>query len=227
MRRPVVIANFAITADGKVATRNHTPSTFTSRRDKQELLRIRAMGDALLVGRNTVAADTMRMVLGNRKLSAARRAKGLPSEPLRVIVSNRGNIDPSWKVFRSRGGRRIVFSTTRMPDAVRRSLLPLADLHLIDAPRVPIEDVLEALREIYDVRKLVCEGGPRLFRSLSEIGAVDRLYLTIAPLVFGGSKAPSLTGLPGDFLPFIERFKLKSMRPVGGECFARYDRVTE
>lgn len=223
--RPRVIANFAITADGKVSTRNRTPSQFTSERDKQRLLEIRAMGDALMVGRNTLAADRMRMTLGNRALQARRRARGRPSEPLRVVVSNRGDIDPSWKIFQFRGGRRVIFSTTRMSETTRQELLPHADLHLLDGRTIPIEDVLSALRTIYDVRTLVCEGGPRLLRSLVEIDALDTLYLTAAPIVFGGKTAPTLLGDSTDFLPSITHFTLESMRIAGNECFLKYARA--
>jgi riboflavin-specific deaminase-like protein len=220
--RPRVIANFAITADGKVSTRAHTPAAFTSPRDKRRLLEIRAQGDALLVGRNTVATDTMSLTLRDRALRAKRRAKGLPAEPLRVILSARGDLDPAWKVFQTPGARRVVFSTFQMPDATRGALLPLCDLHLLDAETIPLEDVLSALRGIYGVRTLVCEGGPTLFRSLVEIDALDTLHLTIAPRIFGGATAPTLTGTNPNFLPHIAHFRLASMRTAGDECFLRY-----
>ncbi len=220
--RPRVIVNFATTADGKVSTRNRTPSTFTSPLDKHRLLEIRAQGDAVLVGRNTVAADAMSMRLADRALRAARRAQGRPAEPLRVIVSASGRLDPAWKVFQPGGARRVVFSTFRMPDATRGALVPLCDLHLLDAKTIPVEDVLAALRQIYDVRTLVCEGGPTLFRSLVEIDAVDVIHLTVAARIFGGADAPTLTGTNSEFLKTIHRFRLESRRVRGDECFLRY-----
>jgi riboflavin-specific deaminase-like protein len=220
--RPRVIANFAITADGKVTTRTRSPATFTSPRDKHRLLEIRAMADAILVGRNTLATDTMSMTIPDRTLRAKRRAKGLPAEPLRVIVSHRGNLDPKWKVFQTPGAPRIVFSTTRMPTAKRRTLKPLCELHLFDLPAVPIANVLAVLRKIYGVRTLLCEGGPTLLRSFIEIDALDTLHLTIAPVIFGGADAPTLLGTNPDFLPSIAHFRLESMRQVGDECYLRY-----
>ena len=220
--RPKVIANFAITADGKVSTRNRTPANFTSPRDKRRLLEIRATADAILVGRNTVTTDTMSMTLPDRALRAQRRAKGLAAQPLRIIVSNRGNLDAKWKVFQSSGARRIVFSTTRMPAATRRKLEPLCELHLFDLKSVPIANVLDVLRKIYNVRTLLCEGGPTLLRSLIEAGALDVLHLTVAPIIFGGADAPTLTGTGAEFLPSIAHFRLESMRAAGGECYLRY-----
>ena len=216
--RPKIIANFAISADGKVSTRQRTPSTFTSPRDKKRLLEIRALGDAILVGRNTVATDTMSMTLPDRSLQAVRRAKGLPAEPLRVIVGGHASLDTRWKVFRTPGARRIVFGTSPMPEARRAKFAPLCDLHVFQH----IGDLLGTLRQTYGVRTVICEGGPTLLRSLVEAGALDELYLTIAPIVFGGKEAPTLTGTTAKFLSSITHLRLVSMKTFDGECFLKY-----
>lgn len=220
--RPKVIANFAVTVDGKISTRAHTPSTFTSKRDKRRLLEIRALGDALLVGRTTVSTDNMTMTLRDPALQAARVARGLPEQPLRVILSASGDLDPRWKVFRTPGADRVVFSTFHMPAATRAALAPLCDLHLLDADTIPLEDVLMALRRIYGVRTLVSEAGPTIFRALVEAGAVDEVYLTMAPCIFGGAEAPTLTGTRPEFLADIARFRLVSLREEDGECYLHY-----
>jgi riboflavin-specific deaminase-like protein len=220
--RPKVIANFAMTVDGKVSTRSHTPALFTSPRDKHRLLEIRALGDALLAGRNTVAIDNMSMTLRDDALQAERLRRGLPAEPLRVILSQRGRLDPKWKVFQTPGARRVVFCTSRMPKAKRRELQPYCDLHFYDAEFPPLENVLTTLRRDYQVRTIVCEGGPTLFRALIEAGAVDILYLTVAPRIFGGKDAPTLLGNAPDFLPSISHLRLDSLRVVGDECYLRY-----
>jgi riboflavin-specific deaminase-like protein len=222
VKRPHVIANFAITADGKVSTRQFTPTGFTRPADKRRLLDIRARGDALLVGAGTVAADSMTMRLPAEDLRAGREAQGRPAEPLRVMISNRGNLDPGGKVFREGGAPRVVFSTGRMPEKTRARLAPLADLWLFESGTIDLPAALQILRAEYRVRTLVCEGGPTLFRSLLEIEAVDELHLTWAGLVFGGAKAPTLTGLPGNFLPRIVRARLTAMESGDGECYLTY-----
>ncbi len=93
--RPKIHAHFAMTADGKISTKNLTPSQFTSPAVKARIGEIRARHDAILAGRGTVAADTMSMRLSSEKLRAARIKQGLPPEPLRVVISNAGKIDPA------------------------------------------------------------------------------------------------------------------------------------
>lgn len=220
--RPRVIANFAMTADGKVSTRNFTPTGFTSKADKRRLQEIRSLADALLAGAHTVATDRMSMGISASDLREWRRSMGLPPEPLRVIVSNRGTIDPGWKVFQTTGAQLIVFSTLKMPQKLHTPIAQRADLWIFNTPQVDLAAMLRILRSQYRVRTVVCEGGPRLFRALLEIGAVDELRLTWAPLIFGGARAPTLTGVPSQFLPATIRCRLKKMEVDADECFLTY-----
>lgn len=220
--RPKVIANFAMTVDGKVSTRELSPANFTSPADKRRLLEIRAQGDAVMVGRNTLATDTMSMTLPDEDLRKDRQARGLSQEPLRVIVSQRGRLDTSWKVFQAEGARRIVFATSQMPAAKRAELTSFCDLHIFDSEFPPLAEVLSILRRQYSVKTLVCEGGPTLLRSLIEADALDVLHLTIAPFVFGGKDAPTLSGTKPEFLEKITHCRLTSLQAIGNECFLCY-----
>lgn len=218
-RRPWIAANFAMTVDGKISTRAYTPSLFTSPADKARLQDIRATADAILAGRGTVAADTMSMGLSRPDLRAAREKAGKPPAPLRVIVSNSGRLEPEWKVFRSGGAPLVVFSTAAMPLRYRAALAPLCELHLFESRVVPLPAALRILREDYGVRRIVCEGGGRLFRSLADAGAIDEIFLTIAPKLFGGFDAPGLTGLPSTFLSEPLAFRIASWKRHGDEVF--------
>lgn len=222
--RPRIHAHFAMTADGKISTKNFTPSQFTSPADKARIGEIRARHDAILAGRGTVAADTMSMRLSNEKLRAARVLRGLPPEPLRVVISNTGRINPAWKIFQHTGSPIVILSTTRMPQKLRAALAPLCDLHLYESESVPIPAALLMLRCEYGVKSLVCEGGGELLRSLAAADILDEIHLTLAPVLFGGADAPTLTGLPGDFLPKPLDFRLAKTEPMNGECLLHFKR---
>ena len=75
-RRPFVAATFAMTVDGKITTRAFSPVDFTSREDKLHLLRQRALGDAVLIGRSTLAHDNVRLGLPDPAMRAEREARG-------------------------------------------------------------------------------------------------------------------------------------------------------
>ena len=214
--RPFVTANFAITADGRISTRNFTPSNFSSKRDKRRLVKIRAACDAVLVGARTLASDTMSM-----GIPGVRGKK----PPLRVIVSNSGRIAPALRVFQTAGAPIVIFTTKKMPAKTRAALASVADIFLHPTPAVNLALALAILRADYGVKRLVCEGGGTLLRSFAAADLLDELHLTFCPLVFGGTTAPTLTGVPGKFLPKSVQLKLIEMKRAGDECFTRWSVV--
>ena len=219
--RPLVVATFAMTADGKVTTKNFGPVDFTSREDKLHLFRQRALADAVLLGHTSLERDNVRLGVP-AELQELRIKRGQSRSPLRVIVSNKGRIDDRLKIFQSGISPIIIFSTKRMPAKNQEALRKTATLHLTNAREVDLAAMLKTLRDQYNVRTLACEGGPTLFRSLLEQGLVDQLNLTIAPYMFGGGNAPTLTGLSKGFLPASVHCSLIEMRTVGDECFLTY-----
>jgi 2,5-diamino-6-(ribosylamino)-4(3H)-pyrimidinone 5'-phosphate reductase len=221
LQRPFVIATFAMTVDGKVTTKNFGPVDFTSREDKLHLFRQRALADAVLLGHTSLERDNVRLGLP-AEMQELRVKHGKTPSPLRVIISNKGRIDDRLKIFQSDVSPIIIFSTKRMPRKNQEALRKKATLHLTDAEHLDLAAMLETLRDQYKVRTLACEGGPTLFRAFLKENLVDQLNLTIAPYMFGGAKAPTLTGLSKEFLPSSVHCLLVDVRTVGDECFLTY-----
>jgi len=222
--RPFVGATFAMTVDGKITTRDFTPVDFTSREDKQHLFRQRALADAVIIGHSTLKRDNVRLGVPEELRAERTKRKQTPA-PLRVIVSNSGRIDSNLKIFQAdpaKTGAILIFSTKQMPRDVRNALRNKAKVHVSEKRDVDLREMLRILRRDYKVRRVACEGGPILFRSMLEAGVVDELNLTIAPYLFGGAEAPTLTGLSKDFLPKSVKCVLKTMRVIGDECFLTY-----
>ena len=220
-QRPFVFATFAMTADGKVTTRSFAPVDFTSREDKLHLFRQRALADAVLIGHTSLKRDNVRLGIPG-ELQQARIKRNKTPAPLRVIVSNKGRIDSRLKIFQSTTSPILIFSTTRMPKQTQAALKEKATLHLTKSDKIDLAAMLGTLRSKYNVRRLACEGGPTLFRALLERDLIDQLNLTIAPYMFGGAKAPTLTGLSKEFLPASVHCSLIEMRTIGDECFLTY-----
>jgi riboflavin biosynthesis pyrimidine reductase len=84
-------------------------------------------------------------------------------------------------------------------------------------------DMAEGLRRIraeYDVKSLVCEGGPNVNATLLPAGLVDELHLVYAPKLAGG--ADPLTILSGPELDPPIDLGLISLHESGGYLFSRY-----
>lgn len=220
--RPFVTANFALTWDARISTRQGTSSDFSSPRDKRRLVEIRAGCDAVLASAKTVANDNMTMGLPGAALRAARVRRGQSEYPVRVLLTNSGRIDPALRLFEKSFSPIVIFSTTRMPARIRGALANRADVWLHDSAAVNLAAMLATLRADYGVKRLVCEGGAQIFRALLTAGLIDEVHLTLAPRVFGGRDAPTLTGIAGDFLLRSTHLRLRSVEAIDGECFLRY-----
>ena len=119
-----------------------------------------------------------------------------------MIVSNEGRIDTALKIFQSDISPIVIFSTTRMPQTFPESAARKSDASLERSRfRRSRLDAATIAHANYEVRSVACEGGATLFRALLELDLVDQLNLTIAPYLFGGRDAPTLTGLSKNFLP--------------------------
>lgn len=203
MARPWISINLAVSADGKISSVSRRPSNWTSAEDHARLKELRRGTGALLVGRGTLAADRMTLTA--------------PGNPWRCVVSRSGRFDPDHPLFHTPGGPIHLLATEgEAPDMPgcqghRGSLVEfLATLHASGIDRVH------------------CEGGGSLVKALAELDAIDEIHLTwVGHTLFGGAKAPTLTGVPGEFLPASRRYQLDVFdpRPEYGECFLTYRRT--
>lgn len=221
--RSRVVVHFAVTADGKVSTAAGTPAQFTSARDKQRLLEVRSENDAIMVARGTLERDRMSLGLPDGDLRDRRAQRGLAKEPLRVIISGNGQLNPDLPLFKHRGAPIVLYTTRRMPSSKKTELETQLTVHMAGEQQVNLAYVLHHLFTTYRVRSLVCEGGPTLVRSLAHAGLIDRIILTVAAKLFGGSSAPTLTGLPGEFLPASRRFRLVRTDIGDNEFYLTYE----
>jgi 5-amino-6-(5-phosphoribosylamino)uracil reductase len=223
--QPHVVLNMAMTADGKIATANREISSFGSRFDHRNLYSIRSQADAVLCGARTVQAEDADLGVGPEEFRRARLRRGLAVENSRVVVSSSGSVDPSGRVFHESTTPTLVFVSSR----ALRKLGSLGDLNaeccVCGTERVDLKAALAWLRETYQAKRVVCEGGAELNDSMFRAELVDEIFLTVCPLVFGGRTAPTISeGTGFARLGDAAQFELVSIRRVEGEAFLHYRR---
>jgi riboflavin-specific deaminase-like protein len=222
--RPLVTVHFAVTIDGKASTVGHTPAQFTSSRDKRRLLEVRSQNDAILVAKGTLEKDRMSLGLPDQEFRDERLRRGASAEPLRVIISASGEISSDLPIFKSSGAPIVLYTTSRIAESKRIELESKLTIYEAGKDQVDLAYLLSHLFSHYQVRTVVCEGGPTLVRSLAEIDVIDKIVLTIAAKLFGGRLAPAMTGPPGDFLPASRHFRLVNTEIGDNEFYLTYER---
>ena len=60
----------------------------------------------------------------------------------------------------------------------------------LEPDALTLPNVMRALWSDFDVRSLLCEGGPTVFTALVRERLVDELWLTLAAKLTGGGAAP-------------------------------------
>lgn len=223
---PFVLVNMAMTADGKIATANRAVSSFGSARDHEHLLALRVTADAVMAGARTVDSTPINLGPGPAKFRRRRLERGLAEYPLRVIVSRSGSVNPRAKIFQYRFSP-IVILTTRCAGASRlKRLRSVADaVKICGRNEINFDAAFRWLRREWQVRRLLCEGGGELNAALIRAGLVDELHLTICPKIFGDRGAPTIADGRGfSSLAAAERFKVKSVRQIGGELFTVFEK---
>ena len=186
--RPLVTAKFAMSLDGKIATRTGDSKWITGEESRRYVHELRARSDAIMAGIGTVIADDPQLT--------ARRPDGtpLPRQPLRVVVDSSGRIPLESTLLRQPGETLIAASggSEEKLAHLEEAGAKILTLSALDG-RV---DLLVLLTELGDrgVTSVFVEGGATLLGSLFDAGLVDRVVAFVAPVIIGGDSALSPVG---------------------------------
>jgi 2,5-diamino-6-(ribosylamino)-4(3H)-pyrimidinone 5'-phosphate reductase len=224
---PFIFVNIAITADGKIAPANRHFIPFSSKRDQQHLLELRTQADAIMSGARTVDLTGVTLGTGGAKYRRMRLKNGFAEQPVRIVPSGRGTLDPNSEIFK-RGSAPLIILTTEAADEHRiKTFRDLADeVKVCGKNRIDFVLAFEWLREKWKVKRLLCEGGGEINAALFEADLVDELHLTISPLtILGGRSAPTLSdGVGIEHLADATKLRIHSKRRIGDELFLIYRR---
>jgi len=217
MERPFVFINSAMSADGKISSYLHQQVRISGREDRDRVALLRAESDAVMVGVGTVLADDPGLRVKAPHLRRGRSDRGLPEEPLRVVVDSRGRTPPSAEVL----GEGCIIAVSRA--APEERLAPLRDeceIVVAGDEKVDLSELMSVLKK-KGVRRVMVEGGATLNWSLMEAGLVDEISTYIGPLIIGGTGAPTLVDGSG-FSDDYPKLELLSVEPLEGGVLLRW-----
>ncbi|HSG48591.1 MAG TPA: RibD family protein [Longimicrobiales bacterium] len=207
-RAAFVVGQLGQSLDGRIATESGHSHFINGPEDIRRLHRLRALSDAVVVGAGTVLSDDPRLTV--------REVEG--PHPVRVILDPSGRAGPARNVFtdgaaptlwiRAEGGG------SRAPGADAGSVArdtggPAPGVEVVALPAGPgggfaPSAVLAALAA-RGLRRVLVEGGGETVSRFLAAGALDRLHVSVAPLILG-------SGRPGIRLPPVETLE-QAMRP--------------
>lgn len=212
-RSRFVVGQLGQSLDGRIATVEGHSHYINGPEDIHRLHALRALVDAVVVGARTVASDDPRLTV--------RHVEG--PDPTRVVLDPSGRLDPGLGVFQdgeaptlwvqaeeesaetssARAGRR---RTGIDPSThVQIATLPLSDEGFAPAA------VLELLTG-HGLERVLVEGGGRTVSSFLAAGVLDRLHISVAPLLIGSGRPsitlPEVASLEEAMRPPVRHFRL-------------------
>ncbi len=221
--RPRVFVNVAMSADGKISTKERRQVRISGTNDFVRVDRIKAESDCVMVGIGTVLADNPSLTVKSPDLRAVRREGGRDEDPIRVVVDSHARTPPDADILRKGTGRRIIAVAESAPRERVENLMKSGTVVVAGKTTVDLEKLLDILYQ-YGVRRLMVEGGGTLIWSLISQGLVDEMYTYIGSMIIGGKDAPT----PADGQGFLNeadfiRLRLRDAEPVDDGLLVRWD----
>jgi 5-amino-6-(5-phosphoribosylamino)uracil reductase len=217
--RPYTMLSCSVSLDGYLGDR--TPRLALSNdADFDRVDEVRASCDAIMVGAVTVRTDNPRLLVRSQARRQERQARGLAPSPMKITVTERGDLDAESNFFTAGEVEKLVYtSSPRVRDA--RARLGLVATVVDGGRRVRMRRLAEDLAD-RGVDRLMVEGGGVVHTQFLSGDLVDELQLVVAPFFVGDSRAPRFV-TDGRF-PWNaqQRAKLAEVRQLGDVVLLRY-----
>ena len=203
-------------ADGAVAV-DGLSSGLGGEADLRALSRLRGAHDVSLVGAGTVRDEGYVPLTGGADRQADRRARGLRHAPRLAVVTASGRLAPDLEVFSDPAEPPIVLTSRGADRDALAAIDDRAEVHVVADTDLDAATIITALAEL-GLRRVLCEGGPRLNQVMLAGGRIDEVFLTVAPTLVGG---PASRIIGGD-TEVATRLTLVSAYEHGGDLLLRY-----
>ncbi len=180
----IAVAQLGQSLDGRIATVTGRSHYITGPEDIVRLHRLRALVDAVVVGVGTVAADDPRLTV--------REVEG--ENPVRVVLDPRGRIPGRARVLRDGAAPTLVLQGARAERPPRGKGFEVVTAMPGEASTGPAfhpAAVLDLLRR-RGLRRVLVEGGGVTVSRFLQAGVLQRLHVTVAPLLIGSGR-PAFT----------------------------------
>jgi len=204
MNRPFTFINSAMSADGKISTKERKQVRISGDIDFDRMDELRASSDAIMVGVGTVLADDPSLTVKSKSRRDVRKNAGLDEDPIRIVVDSKARTPLDADIFKKGTGMRIVAVSSSAPKGNVDALSEKATIITAGNEKVDLVLRMDQLSSM-GIQRLMVEGGATLNWGLLSNGLVDEVFSFIGNIFIGGNSSPTLIDgegfLKGDLLP--------------------------
>ena len=211
-----VTLKLATSLDGRIATSAGESRWITGAAAREQVHRLRAEHDAVVVGIGTALADDPELT--------ARLPGYAGLQPARVVLDSRQRLSPQSRLARTANDIPTYVVATGAPDPTLMAAgVRVVRLERLHDGRTGARATVEALANL-GLQRLFVEGGGEVAASFVGAGLVDAIEWFRAPIVIGGEGRPGVGALAIAALAQAPHFRRVEVRELGPDLWERYER---
>jgi diaminohydroxyphosphoribosylaminopyrimidine deaminase/5-amino-6-(5-phosphoribosylamino)uracil reductase len=211
-----VTLKLATSLDGRIATAAGESRWITGEQSREQVHRLRAAHDGVLIGIETALADDPELTV---------RLPGYNGrQPARVVLDSRQRLSPECKLVRSaRENPTYVVATQDPSRALVEAGVKVLTVRAVGEDRPELRSVVQALAT-EGLSDLFVEGGGQVAGSFLRCGLVDAIEWFRAPILIGGEGRPGVGALAVAALAEAPHFRRVEVSQLGEDLWERYSR---
>ncbi len=183
MKRPYVIVNCAMSADGKIASPSGKQLRISNEEDIKRMYNLRNSCDAVLGGIGAVLSD-------DPKLTVKEKYVRNPKQPLRVVLDSKCRT-PEDALVLNDVAKTLIVTIQGNEKQFDGDHIEVVGIKADDEGHVDLENMLDLLYN-RGIKKLLVEGGGTVIWKFLKKRLVDDLYIYIGPCIIGGKNTPTV-----------------------------------
>jgi 2,5-diamino-6-(ribosylamino)-4(3H)-pyrimidinone 5'-phosphate reductase len=221
MDKPFIFINSAISADGKLSTKERKQILISGKLDFERMDDLRSQADAVMVGIGTILSDDPSLTVKSPERKAARKSAGKSENPARIIVDSSARTPVNADIFKKGDGIRIIAVSNAAPLENVEKLEKMALVIKTETNKVDLAELVGKLKKM-GINTLMVEGGATLNWGMLSAGLVDEIYTFIGNLIIGGATSPTLTDGEGFSEAEVLELELLSMEKIGNGVLLKW-----
>lgn len=211
-----ITLKLATSLDGRIATASGESRWITGEASREQVHRLRASHDAVVIGIETALADDPELTV---RLSGYNGRR-----PARVVLDSRQRLKPDCKLVRT--AREIptyVIATSDPDPGLLDAGVRVLTVRAVGEGRPELKTVVQALGK-EGLSDLFVEGGGQVAGSFLRCGLVDALEWFRSPILIGGEGRPGVGALAVAALAQAPHFRRVEVSTLGADLWERYAR---
>ena len=210
--RPWIIAKWAMTLDGKIATHTGESRWISNEQSREIVHKLRGRVDAVMIGRGTAEKD-------DPLLTA--RPPG-PRTAMRVVLDTKASLADNSQLVRTASEAPSLVAVGHESSPTDRSRLCKAGCEVFVCDGETHAERLSTLLAEFGRRRLtnvLVEGGGHVLGSLLDAREIDEVHVFIAPKLVGGTSATPVAGCGIAEMSSALRFETPRVQQLGEDTY--------